>query len=384
MDCQVSGRQAVAALVCVGVAFGSAEVAAQSATPEMPTAPPGFTVRVFAEGLGAPRAMAFGRDGSLYVVDAAAGRVVRLADGDGDGVAEVKDVFLDGLDQPSGIAWHAGALWIAEATRIGRTELDPRGQPYLRIVVADLPPHVASGRSLVFDPSGRGLFVSIGSSCDVCREDDPRRGSIMFFSLDGERSQIWARGLHDVGGLAVHPVTWELWALDVGRGDLGAELPPDELDIVQRGRHYGWPYCYGARIPAPEYSDPARCEATEPPVMTLPAHSTPLGVTFYESHLFPSEYRGDAFVTLHGSRSQSSLAGYKVVRLHLEAGRPRSFTDFLTGWIGSDGRVIGRPVQPLVGPDGALYVSDDEGGRVWRVGFRTSEQPTVGLARTMH
>jgi glucose/arabinose dehydrogenase len=383
MVCRISCRRAAGALVCAGVAFGSAELAAQSGARERPSAPPGFTVQVFAEQLGAPRGMALGPDGSLYVVDAAAGRVVRLEDGDGDGVADVNDVYLDGLDEPSGIVWHAGVLWIAEATRISRTELEPSGKPYLRVVVADLPPADASVRSIVFDPSGRGFFASIGSSCDVCREDDPRRGSIMFFGLDGERPQIWARGLHSVGGLAVHPVTWELWALDVGRGDMGAGLPPDEIDIVQRGRHYGWPFCYGARIPAPEYSDPALCDATEPPVMTLPAHSTPLGVVFYEGDLFPSEYHGDAFVALHGSGVHSDLAGYKVVRLRLEAGRPRSVTDFLTGWVARDGRVIGRPVQSLVGPDGALYVSDDEGGRVWRVGYRAGEQPTDGLARTM-
>jgi len=381
MRCQGWGRCAARLLSAAGPLVFGGPLFAQSATAVAPTAPAGFTVQVFAEGLGAPRGLALGPDGSLYVADSGGGRVLRLADRDGDGVADVNEVLIEGLDEPSGLAWHGGALWIAEATRISRFGFVTEAESELDVVVADLPRLDSTLRSLVFDPSGQGLFVSIGSSCDVCNEDDPRRGTVVLVSLDGERSRVWARGLHDAGGLAVHPETWELWALEHGRDDLGDDLPPDELNVVQGGRDYGWPFCYGSRIPAPEYSDPARCDVTELPVMTLPAHSTPLGLAFYDGEMFPSDYRGDAFVALHGPRNHSVLRGYKVVRLHVDAGRPRKATDFLVGWTAADGIVVGRPVQPLVGPDGALYVSDDHSGRVWRVAYETGEQPAIGLAR---
>lgn len=368
------GRFRAATLLCAaGLIVCSSRLAAQAGSVEPPTAPAGFNVKLFAENLGAPRGMAFGPDGSLYVADAGGGRVLRLTDSDGDGEADTTIVFIEGLDGPSGIACHGGDLWISEATRILRSKLAGAGSdPELAVVVDDLPADGFTARSLVFDPSGHGFFVSIGASCDVCQEDDPRRGTIVLYTLDGERSVIWARGLRNAVGLAIHSETWELWALDAGRDWLGDDLPPEELNIVQRGRHYGWPYCYGARIPNPEYSDPSRCDVTEPPVLTLPAHSTPLGIAFYEGELFPAEYRGDAFVALHGSWNRSTPAGYKVVRLHVEAGRPHSAVDFLSGWVTAGGKVIGRPVQPLVGPDGAMYVSDDYGGRVWRVAYEAA------------
>lgn len=354
--------------------MSSGQLAAQAGSAEGPTAPAGFGVRLFAEDLGAPRGMAFGPDGWLYVTDVAGGRVLRLTDDDGDGAADTIGVFLEGLDRPSDIAEHDGKLWIAEATRVLRVEAGGRAADVsVDTIVADLPADGFTSRSLVFDPSGHGFFASIGSSCDVCREDDARRGTIVLFRLDGREPQVWARGLRNAVGLAVHPETWELWALDLGRDWLGDDLPPDELNIVQRGRHYGWPYCYGARVPNPEYADPARCDVTEVPVLTLPAHSAPLGIAFYAGEHFPGEYRGDAFVTLHGSWNRSAPAGYKVVRLHVEAGRPVSTDDFLTGWIAAGGRILGRPVQPLVGPEGALYVSDDHGGRVWRVAYEAVE-----------
>ncbi len=363
------------ALLCVGgLIVNGGRVEAQETSDPHPKAPHGFTVRLFAEDLGAPRGMAFGPDGSLYVTDFSGGRVLRLRDADGDGVADTSEVFLEGLDHPSGIARYEDHLWVSEAARILRVgPMGAAADARVDTVVDDLPADGFTNRSLVFDPSGQGFFVSIGASCDVCREDEARRGTIVFYGLDGRQSQVWARGLRNAVGLAVHPETWELWALDLGRDWLGDDLPPDELNIVQRGRHYGWPYCYGARVPNPEYSDPARCDVTELPAMTLPAHSTPLGIVFYANGPFPVEFHGDAFVALHGSWNRSAPAGYKVVRLRVEAGRPVSAEDFLTGWITTGGKVLGRPVQPLVGPEGALYVSDDNGGRVWRVAYEAAE-----------
>jgi glucose/arabinose dehydrogenase len=353
--------------------LAASEVLAQSG--EAPTAPEGFTVQIFAENLGTPRGMAFGPDGHLYVTDSRGGRVLVLVDRDGDEQADSVATLLEGLDRPSGIAWHDGELWVAEVTRVVRIGRPPAvgTAPELHVVVDGLPAGGFTTRSVVFEPSGRGFFISVGSSCNTCREEDSRRAAILLYSLDGRGPQIWARGLRNAVGLAVHPETWELWALDAGRDWLGDDLPPDELNIVRRGGHYGWPYCYGARIPDPEYDDPARCDVTEVPVMNLPAHSTPLGIAFYDGELFPSEYRGDAFVTLHGSWNRSAPAGYKVLRVSVEAGRPVAVEDFLDGWLGAAGGILGRPVQPLIGPDGALYVSDDHAGRVWRVAYARSD-----------
>jgi glucose/arabinose dehydrogenase len=366
-----SWRRALQALICLwGLVLSGivAEAFGQEAGRDL-VVPDGFRVQVFAEGLGAPTGMVFGTDGRLYVTEQRRGRVLRIVDHDGDGRADSVTTVIEDLDRPFGIEWGDGGLWVAESARVIRLDgpftSDTRSD--FAVVVDQLPAGGTAKRSLVLAPSGRTLFLSIGSSCDLCREEDPRGAAILRYNLDGSEEEVWARGLRSSMGLAFHPVSGELWATENGRDWLGDDLPPDELNVVVQGGNYGWPYCYGSRIPSPEYADPARCDVTEPPVMLFPAHSSPLGITFYTAEMFPTEYQGDAFVALHGSRNLSAPAGYKVVRLEIEGGRPVAAEDFITGWVGAGPRILGRPVQPLVGPDGALYVSDDYGGRVWRV-----------------
>ncbi len=341
---------------------------AQEAAPRL-VAPQGFEITVYAEGLDRPWGHAFGPDGRLYVAEMGAGRVVRLTDRDGDGRVDSVATIVAGLDRPSGLVWQGADVLIAEADRVTRlaNAASVVGQP--TVVLDGLPADSPASRSLIAAPTGSAFFVAIGASCDICQETDGRRATILRVVQAGQREEVWARGLHHTGGLAHHPDTGELWATCAGRGDLGAELPPDELNVIRRGAHYGWPYCYGARIPSPEYADRTRCDTTEPPVLIFPAHSTPLGLAFYTAQAFPAVYRGDAFVALHGSGSGATLAGYKVVRVRVHGGRPQAREDFVTGWVGRGGQVLGRPVQPLVGPDGALYVSDDHGGRIWRVRY---------------
>ncbi len=332
------------------------------------SAPAGFEVQVFAAGLDLPRGLAFGPDGRLYVSETGAGRIVRLNDVDADGRADSLTVLIDGLDRPSGLVWLGPDLLVAEPSRVLRlTDPATYGAGVEAVVVLeDLPADSAGTRALLPDLSGWAFFVSVAASCRLCAEPDERRAAVLRVSHAG--IEVWARGLADVAGLARHPDTGELWATCRGWNGLGDRLPPDELNVVRRGAHYGWPYCYGARVPHPAYADRARCDPTEPPVMTFAAHSLPLGIAFYAAGTFPVEYRGDAFVALQGSSVRGLATGYKVVRLDFEAGRPLELADFLTGWVGAGGEVRGRPVQPLVGPDGALYVSDDVGGRIWRVG----------------
>lgn len=364
-----------------GLALTALATDAAAQTDSVPVVvPPGFQVRVFAQGLNAPRGMAFGPNGCLYVTDARGGRVLRLVDVDADGKADNIGVVLEGLDRPSGIAWHAGEVWVAEESRIIRLP-DPvpvdtasaRPKVEYTVVVEGLPAGGFWTRPLIFETDGSGFFVGIGASCNLCLEEDRRRAAIVRYEMDGTGERVWATGLRNPVGLAIHPETGELWATSAGRDWLGDDLPPDELNAVRRSRNYGWPYCYGARVPNPEYADQARCDPTQPPIATFPAHSSPLGIAFYTGDAFPPEYRNDAFVALHGSWNRSAPSGYKVVRVKVQAGHPVKVEDFVTGWLSGGGDLRGRPVQPVVGPDGALYISDDFSGRIWRVAYQADE-----------
>jgi glucose/arabinose dehydrogenase len=374
-------RYRVIALVCGAlVATHAWAETARAQSGERLDVPDGFVVEVYAEGLAGPRGMAFGPDGALYVALALEGRVVRLADDDGDGRAEETATLIEGLDRPIAVAWNGDDLWVAEMGRvISMHDPQPGYASEYTVVVDSLPSDGPSSRALLFEPSGRAFYLAIPASCNLCREDDRRRAAVLRIELRGEEPEIWARGLYSVAGLAFHPETGELWATDLGRQGLGDRLPPDELNVIRRGHHYGWPYCYGHRVPNPEFSDPRRCDVTSPPVLTFPAHSGPQGIAFYTADSFPAEYHGDAFVALSGSPDgDTPLAGFKVVRLRVEAGRPIGFEDFVSGWLEKGGRAWGRPAVPLVGPDGALYVSDVVSGRIWRVSYRGAGELSVG------
>jgi glucose/arabinose dehydrogenase len=343
-------------------------------------APEGFVVEMFADGLGSPGPMAVGPDGALYVAAVEMGRIVRLEDGDRDGRADTVATVVDGLDRPQGLAWQGRGLWIAEETRI--TRLEGGGSPgsSRMTVVRGLPGAGEVRRPILVERGAAPLLVAVAAACQVCVDEEGRRGVVMRYDRDGGASSVWAAGLRAVGGLAIHPETGEVWATDSGRDGLGAGLPPDEINVLRAGQHYGWPHCYGPRVPDPAHADPSRCDATEPPALLLPAGSRPYGIAFYTGDAFPDGYRGDAFVVLHGSRDAGAGPGSRVVRVRVLAGRPVSVEDFVTGWVGPDG-AVGRPYDVLVGPEGALYVSDDRGGRVWRVAWRATGTASEAAGR---
>lgn len=335
--------------------------------------PPGFEVNVFAEGLEGARFMALGPGGVVYLTIPRAGRVVALPDRDGDGRADRVEVVADGLDAPHGITFHDGDLWVAEMGRVlrYRNYRGGRAGPP-QVVVPNLPRggnHTT--RTITFGPKDGMLYVSIGSSCNLCEERDPRRAAIVRYRPDGGGQKIFARGLRNAVGMAWSPTTGELWATSNERDWLGDDLPPEEIvDIVREDGDYGWPYCYGNRIPNPEYGDTRRCARTIPPAITDTAHSAPLGCSFYTGTQFPAEYRGDFFVAYHGSWNRSRPTGYKVVRVRVQGGRPRAIEPFLWGFRTGNEPAFGRPVFPLVAADGSLLVSDDYGGRIYRVRWR--------------
>jgi glucose/arabinose dehydrogenase len=332
----------------------------------------GFSTNVFAEGLDGPRFIAFGPDGVLHVADRGSGRIIALTDGDGDGVADRRRVVADGLDGVHSLTYHDGAWYVGVPSGIVRLiDGDGDGVAERRTtVVGDYPTEGShSTRTVAFLPDGR-MVVSIGSSCNVCREEDPRRAAILVYDgPDGSGERVLASGLRNAVGLAVDPATGELWATNNGRDLLGDDLPPETVYRVRDGADYGWPACINGTMEDPDEGTPGACDGVERPVVEMQAHSAPLGLTFAgDAQGFPIEYRDDLFIALHGSWNRSELTGYEVVRLPFEGGEPAdAVEDFATGWLDEAGDVHGRPVGLAVGPDGALYVSDDKAGFIYRI-----------------
>jgi glucose/arabinose dehydrogenase len=326
--------------------------------------PHGFKVNIFAEGLGGVRTLVLGPGNVVYAVLSGAGTVVRLPDANSDGVADSSHPVVSGLRYPFGLAFRGDTMYVGESNQVDR--FNP-GSTTPTVIVPNLPTGGHSTRTVVFGPDGK-MYVSVGSSCNICDETDPLRAAVTQFNPDGSGRHTFATGLRNSVGLAFNPTTHELWANNNDRDNLGDDLPPEHLNILKDGKWYGWPKCYLPGKPNPEYAG-ADCATVETPAGTFQAHSAPLGLAFYTGATFPTEYSGDAFMTFHGSWNRSQPTGAKVVRVHLQAGKVVSSNDFITGWQTPDGNRWGRPVSLLVLPDGSLLVSDDAGGRIWRVRY---------------
>jgi len=333
--------------------------------------PPGFVAKVYARGLSGPRFLAFGTDGRLYVAESGANRIVALAARNADGEADSVTVFADQLPTPHSVVWHDGSLYVGVPTGVVELKDSDRDgkSDSRRVLIDDYPTEGHSTRTVVFLADGR-MLVSVGSSCNVCDEEDKRRAGIVAYdgpTATGEK--VFARGLRNAVGLAIEPRSGGLWATNNGRDWLGDDLPPETVNIVREGSDFGWPRCHSGDLVDPEFGGDSGCAGVEAPVLKMQAHSAPLGLAFYTGTSFPPQYRGDLFITFHGSWNRSEPTGYKVVRVHLENGKPVGpVEDFATGFADLEaGRVLGRPVGLAVGPDGALYVSDDKAGFVYRI-----------------
>ncbi|MCB8925986.1 MAG: sorbosone dehydrogenase family protein [Ardenticatenaceae bacterium] len=340
------------------------------------TLPDGFGVQVFADGLSGPRFMAVGPDGVLYVADRGNDRIVALPDANGDGQADEIRVVAEGLNNPHNLVYHEGSWYVAVTeggVRLDDTNGDGVAEGFTTLLDTFLPPGQHSSRTIAFLPDGR-LLISAGSTCNVCEEEDPRRAAITVYDspvgqdqLTGE--QIYATGLRNAVGLAIHPETGAVWATNNGRDLLGDDLPPETVYLVEEGGDYGWPYCHSGTVVDPDFGFEGACEQAGQPVVTMQAHSAPLGLAFYTGDTFPAEYQGDLFVAFHGSWNRRVPTGYKIVRVPLDGSSPIGpVEDFATGWLNEDDYSSdGRPVDITVGADGALYVSDDKGGFIYRI-----------------
>lgn len=338
--------------------------------------PEGFHISVFAEE-DSPRMMVFSPGRVLLASDSDNGKVVALPDPKHTGKAAREVVVLQGLREPHGLAFYQGKLYVAETNRVRSYDWDEQN---LRASnprqLTDLAgPGGHSTRTLLFH-EGK-MYVSVGSSCNACVEKDERRATVMEFNPDGSSGHVFAKGLRNAVGLAVNPKTNTIWVTDNGRDWLGDNLPPETIYDLDSGGDFGWPYCYGDRVPDPNFTKPGdtRCQNVVRPKVQMQAHSAPLGLAFYEGTMFPPEYRNNIFVAFHGSWNRSMPSGDKVVRIKLDDhGEPvDGAEDFITGWqlSGTSRKVnrMGRPVGIVFGQDGSMYVSDDSGGRIYRVTY---------------
>ena len=338
--------------------------------PEPVQLPAGFTITVYAQDLNGPRMLAVGPDKHLYVAERGAGRVVRLPDLSGDGLADEIEVVAEGLDRPSSLAFFKdGSLYVGETTRVLRlSEPDEQGVFQERqVIVSNLPSGGHSTRTVLFSPDWSALFVSVGSSCNICLEPDTRRAAILRYKPDGSAEEVYATGLRNAVGITFRPGTDELWATNNGRDWLGDDLPPETINLAHLGDDFGWPRCHSGRIEDPEFGGPGACNGVAQPAIEMQAHSAPLGLAFYSGTQFAQEYWGDLFVAFHGSWNRSVPTGYKVVRISMQDGKLGAVQDFAVGWLDERGTAWGRPVDVVTGSDGSLFISDDASGRIYRI-----------------
>jgi glucose/arabinose dehydrogenase len=365
--------------------------------------PPGFSVSLFAKGLTEPRIVRVAPNGDIFVAETSAGRVRAFRAADGAATPSASGVYASGLDSPFGIAFYPPGpnpryVYVANTTSVVRFpyssgDLKASGAP--ETVVSALPRGGHWTRDIAFSADGKTMYVSVGSGSNDGEDmvapkapelaqfqashppgagwgEEELRADVLAFDPNGSHMRVYATGIRNCSGLAVQPANGALWCAVNERDMLGDDLPPDYATSVKDGAFYGWPWYYiGAHLDPRHKGERADLadKIVVPDVLIQP-HSAPLGIAFYTGAQFPPEYQGDAFVALHGSWNRAKRTGYKVVRLPFKDGAPTGeYQDFLTGFVADDASVWGRPVGVAVAHDGALIVTDDGAGVIWRVTY---------------
>jgi glucose/arabinose dehydrogenase len=353
----------------------------------LPKVPDGFTVELLTSDVRGPRMLRTAPNGDLFVVESNAGRVKVVRGADRDGGPEKVSVFAAGLRQPFGVAFYPPAspqwVYVANTDAVVRFaysdgDLVARGKPETVVDNISGGGRLRGGghwtRDVVFQADGSKMYVSVGSRSNVSdAADEARRARIFEYTPDGKNERVFATGIRNPVGLAVHPTTHDVWTSVNERDELGDHLVPDYITHVRDGGFYGWPWFYMGGNPDPRHKGKhleLRDKVIVPDVL-LQSHSASLGVMFYTGAQFPAEYRMQAFAAEHGSWNRARRTGYKVIYLPLKDGvATGEYVDFMTGFVTADGNVWGRPVAVTQTKDGALVVSDDGGNCLWRIRYR--------------
>ncbi len=350
------------------------------------TVPEGFVATIYSRDVPGARVMTRDPNGAMLVSLTKEGKVIALVDRDENGEADAPIQVLDELKEPHGILVKCDTqclLYVAETGALKTYRYDPTTftATYVETLATFPTGNGHYTRTLLEEPDGESLLISVGSSCNVCIEESPLRATVQRLSLVDNSMTTVATGLRNTVFMALHPVTGEVWGTDNGRDVIGDDIPPDEVNIIRQGLDYGWPICYGQNVHDTDFDKNQYirnpCEDKQPAHLDLPAHSAALGIAFVPEEGWPEGFWHDALIAYHGSWNRSEPTGYKVVRIDLtpEGERAGGQSDFVTGFLErgqNENDAIGRPAGLLVEPGGVLYVSDDRAGAIYRVS-RTQE-----------
>lgn len=365
-----------------------------------PALPDGFTAQVFAKGLKQPRVIRIAPNGDVFVAESGSGRVLVFAGDAAKGPSATHEVFAENLERPFGIAFHPPSdpqyVYVGAANQVVRYPYrsgDRKASGPAEVIIPDIPTTRHWTRDLAVSPDGKRLFVSIGSASNVAAKmpekpaadfqthekthgvgaawgEEENRAVVRVFDPDGKNVRNFATGLRNCSGMTIQPGTDTLWCTGNERDHIGPNLAPDYLTTVRESGFYGWPWYYagGNEDPAHAGERPDLKDKALVPDVLIQAHSSTMQIVFYDADAFPAEYRGDAFATLRGSWNREDRTGYKVIRARMKDGKPTGvYEDFMTGFVLDKDTVWGRPTGIAVARDGALLVSDDANGTIFRI-----------------
>ncbi len=340
----------------------------------LPSVPAGFKISVYASDFRYPRWMAVAPNGDIVLADSGAGEIMVLRDPKNTGSAQEREVFAEGMRRPFGIAFHENYVYVGNMNEVARFAYDPKTSKKIgaKEHLLDLPTGGHITRSLAFSADGKHLFIGVGSNSNIDTGEDSRRAAVTICDPDGKNARLYATGLRNPVGLALEPVTGEIWASVNERDELGDDLPPDYFTSLKDGGFYGWPYSYiGANVDSRvKPQKPELVARTIIPDVLLGAHVAPIQFTFYTGKQFPQSYWGGAFQAEHGSWNRSTRSGYQVAFVAFKNGKAVADpVPFMTGLVPDPSKteVYGRPAGVAVAADGSLLVSDDAAGVIYRI-----------------
>lgn len=364
--------------LAIGLTVGSGVAAAQDIPLDRLTLPEGFSIEVYAADVPNARSMARSPGGTLFVSTRQVGDVYAVLDRDDDQKADEVITIATGLNMPNGVAFRDGSLYVAEVNRVLRYDgIEGRLENPPEPVVIDevFPSERAHGWKFIrFGPDGK-LYVPVGAPCNICDRtgEDIRFATVTRMDPDGGNPEVYAHGVRNTVGFDWHPETGDLWFTNNGRDRLGDEQPGDTLHHApELGLHFGYPFCHEGDIADPEFGDRRGCGEFTPPAQVLGPHVGALGMRFYTGDMFPARYRNQIFIAEHGSWNRTPEAGhtgYRITVATLDGNTVTDYSVFAEGWLAPDNSSWGRPVDIEVMPDGALLVTDDSTGAIYRITY---------------